>query len=160
MSCKNNAKTYLCGANQKNFNMIQRIQTIFLFLAAAGNVALGLMPWAKSDSASPAGAFSDMVLSASDHIIAILAFFGAAIAGLVAIGLFSKRPRQIQMTRLSVLLTLGGAALLIWISYAEKAEKEMQMAFFLWIPVLLLDALAIRNISRDEKKVRAADRLR
>jgi hypothetical protein len=145
---------------KKSADMIQRIQTVYLFLAAVGNAVLVAMPWAKSAVPSASGAFSDMVLSASDHIISLAAFIGAAIAGLIAIGLYTRRPRQIQFTRLSIFLTLTGTALLIWLSYSEKADKSLQSAFFLWIPILLLDSLAIRNIVRDEKKVRSADRLR
>lgn len=140
--------------------MIQRIQTIFLFLAAAGNVALVIMPWAKSSVAGASGPFADMVLSASDHFIGLTAFIGAAIAGLSAIMLYRRRPQQIQLTRLSIFLTMVGTAWHIWVCYAEKADKEYQLAFFVWLPILFLDALAIRSIARDEKKVRSADRLR
>ncbi len=140
--------------------MLQRIQTIFLFLAAAGNAAMAFLPWKTATQASSAGIFADGRFTANDNAGFWGVLLAAGAVALIALGLFKNRPLQIRLSGLSLLLTLAGTALGAWLLYATPAEGQLQAAPFLSLPVLILVFLAIRYIRKDEKKVRSADRLR
>jgi len=145
--------------------MIQRIQTIFLFLAALAFVALFQFPFAVSDVAT-SGFLADKDFDVYDNeILMILAGLGVLIA-LVAIFVFKNRPLQI---RLSYLVIILGVLLLVVASVLfynegsiafEKSQIDDSLGLYMPVLGLIFGFLAARFIRKDENIVRSADRLR
>lgn len=166
--------------------MIQRIQTVFLFLLAVAVISMLFLPlWSKSDAATgetvvltafnikshvlneqgEMGAAGSLP-SRSSFAIAILAIAAALIA---IFEIFQFRSRLNQM-KLGLLNTLVLAALLgTSFYYAAYVGNEMvagtdngtyHAGFYMPVVALLVNALANRFIKRDEDLVRSADRLR
>lgn len=140
--------------------MIQRIQTVYLLLAAAGNVALALMPWKIVPRATEAGIFADGMFRAADHPALQPALGAAALLALIAVGLYKKRPLQIRLSWLSLALTMGAAAWAAWLWNANPAQGTLTVGLLTLPLVAVFIFLAVRGIAKDEQKVRTANRLR
>jgi len=145
--------------------MIQRIQTIFLFLAALAFVALFQFPFAISDVAN-SGFLADKDFDVYDNeVLMVLAALGALIA-LVAIFLFKNRPLQIRLSYLVIILgvlLLVVATVLFYNEAAvifEKSQIDDSVGLYMPFLGLIFGFLAARYIRKDEKIVRSADRLR
>jgi hypothetical protein len=153
--------------------MIQRIQTLYLALASLSLGSLFMRPVAfaeltLSDGTTPApnsGLF-DGFLNVTDNNLLMFATFLSIAALLIAIFLFSKRGLQ---TIFATIGNLGSCATFVLGGFeAQKAIQALPsgvgatLSYGLAAPVLaiILSLLAIRNIRRDEKIVRSADRLR
>lgn len=145
--------------------MIQRIQTIFLFLAAGSFGALFMVPMATSDK--PTAQFlADRVYDITDHIaLMVLTVLGIALA-LLAVFLFKNRPLQQKLgymvISLAILLPL--AAFLLFTNQAPMMDTtvhvEDQAGVFLPGGAILFTALANYFIRKDDKLVKSMDRLR
>lgn len=159
--------------------MIQRIQSVFLFLAACCLLAVPLTTiWYKS-GVEQQGKYveldpvnmaylnqNQLVENTSTVPIAIIAF----VAGLVAIATifaYRNRLRQVQLNLLNTLLCIGLIFLNIYFLFqgtkyfeVEKNQGTFGPGFFLPMAALLFIFLANRFIRRDEKLVRSIDRLR
>ena len=158
--------------------MIQRIQTIFLFLVAVAMGCVLLLPiWHKQGTTQSAqldayslaiynGPVSDTPASEITGIyVAILAGLSAAVA-LYSIFQYRNRLTQIKLGALNSLL-MGGALLGAWYlsnrgnQLIEGAENgDYLSGFYMPVAALLMNTLANRFIKRDEDLVRSADRLR
>ncbi len=143
--------------------MIQRIQSLFLLLAAAASGGLFLpLPLARSPQPQTAGVFEDGLLTATDDLLLSVLLASSGALALLAIFLFRNRPMQIRLTGLALLLGVGGLGLSLYhflsVGKAAGAEPAPGMALPLIMVVLCL--LAIRFIRRDEDLVRSMDRLR
>ncbi|WP_242926347.1 DUF4293 domain-containing protein [Pontibacter vulgaris] len=162
--------------------MIQRIQSVFLFLLVLSMVAMLFLPlWSKTDPATnqtliltawnlkPEQAQGDAAASLPSQgtfAIGMLAI-AAAVLALYEIFQFKNRLNQMKM---GLLNTLVLAALLgTTFYYAMYVGNDMIQAsnpgeyepgFYMPILALLLNALANRFIRRDENLVRSVDRLR
>ena len=147
--------------------MIQRIQTVFLFLAALAFIALFQFPFAVSDVASK-GFLQDKVFNIFDNPVLIaLAGLGGLIA-LIAIFLFKNRPLQIRLTYLTIItgVLLIVAAVVLFLNEGNSQQiidkGQISDSIGLYMPVLglVFGFLAAKFIKKDEKIVRSADRLR
>lgn len=158
--------------------MIQRIQTVYLFLAAACSVALFFFPVASFLSdltyqkfyitglenmapGSPAAIASSLVLP--------LAVVGAIMAILALAGILTYKNRGLQLKLvtfgilLSVIMIAG-----IFFLYVPLIEKKLSVvpdysgSVGIYFPLiaLVLFILANRAIRRDDKLVKSLDRLR
>ena len=147
--------------------MIQRIQSIFLFLA--GGLSFGLLglPFATTDKqVASSQIFSDSLFNLNDNI-ALLIFF--CIAGALAIiDIFLYKNRQLQI-RLGIFAFIAniiglllGLILFMQDPITEAQGVEVDDGAGLYMPIVagILLLLAIRFIRKDEKLVRSADRLR
>lgn len=147
--------------------MIQRIQTIFLALAAVGGFALLALPFASSESAAP-GIFSDQAYTIHDHTALLVLFLLGAILSLAAIFLFRNRQTQMKLVRLGFVVFVVALTLSIILFFNEAKTNEAmaavevndEMGLYLPIVALLLMGLALRAIRKDEQTVRSIDRLR
>jgi len=158
--------------------MIQRIQSVYLLLAA---VALALIVFFPISVHTFRGLTVDLVLldrSAPDVISASMminlwpALSGVILLVLLAfviIFLFRNRPLQMRLTMIAVLLNMILVMGLFWMSghLAAKLDPEsidhvVNYQFGIYLPIisLLFFILAYRGIRKDERMVRAADRLR
>ena len=163
--------------------MIQRVQSIFLFIASLAMFLVIFMPiWMETtpqgsmpDEATEYALLSALELkhakggevqeSQTTVYVALLAFIASAIA---AGSLFSYKKRMLQI-KLNLINTLVMAAVLIIITYllfnAEDAfmpdtQGQWRLGFFLTPLAMLCNSVANRFIRKDEKMVRSADRLR
>lgn len=169
--------------------MIQRIQTIFLFITAVLLVVLLFVPIWKNQEMNGGTLSGKLLLDAfklkfdaipnnSDSVItkmfipeknviyiAVLAL-SAALSSLFSITKFKNRILQLKLGMLTSLLT---SALLGAIFLAIKQgndllntsnKGEYLIGFFLPIGALIFNMLANRFIKKDENLVRSVDRLR
>lgn len=146
--------------------MIQRIQTIFLFLAAAGIGGLFALPFTSSSEAVAESAIlNDSTYNVYDDPVMMGLFGGAALMALIAIFLFKNRVLQMRMGLFSILLTIAASAWGIYLFFQESEKLSgMQLSFGagLALPLvsLILILVANRFIKKDEKLVKSMDRLR
>ncbi len=152
--------------------MIQRIQTIFLALAALCGFSLflepmdfALVPSAQGgDSLSPM--LADGVFDIQDNtgLVALAVFIG--LVPLIGIFLFKNRKLQMTIDRLAMvgsIVLLGFGGYLFYQAFEPVQDKIQAVAGFgLAAPILSLVFLMLANrfIKKDEKLVRSADRLR
>lgn len=156
--------------------MIQRVQSIFLFLVSATMLVFVFMPyWSiKSDSESYIlyplslhGQSTEATVNYFPYLlpgaVAILVILVAAIELLQ----FSNRVLQIKLGLLNSLLMASVIGLTFWLSSKVQAETLIEEPGQYMLPGFLLPAismvfntLANRFIRKDEKLVRSVDRLR
>jgi hypothetical protein len=149
--------------------MIQRIQSIYLFLAAALTGSQFGVPYAKTPeggtSLSTLPALSDGVLNPADNI-GLLGLTGLGILiTLIAIFLYKNRPLQARITMGSVLVTVLSlllVCLMVKQTLDAAGQSAIQLNAGLALPVLALvfQWLALRGIKKDDNLVRSMDRLR
>ena len=155
--------------------MIQRIQSVFLILAFASAVAVFFFPLA-----SFLGKYHYVKLTvlevAEQHqydvewpntlpLAAVLGLTG--LLSFVTIFIYKNRVAQMRLIRFSVLLNIVFLALIFFYYVPElesiintTADYISEPGIFLSIVPLIFLVLALRFIRKDEKLVRAADRLR
>jgi hypothetical protein len=103
--------------------MIQRVQTIFLFLAAGVFGAFFGLPFASSDVAAPTF-FSDKVFNVMDHAALIgLAGLGILLA-LITIFLFKNRKLQIKFGYMIIGLAIILPAVAYFLFKNESVSKN------------------------------------
>src|SRR6185369_10351172 len=136
--------------------MIQRIQSLWLLLAAACAVATFKFPYYTGTNAK---GISSYELKAGENFLLILAT--AAVAGLafITIFVFKKRPLQMTLCILGIILE----ALLIFLYYREVktfTQGTYSLTAILHSIIVICFFLAARGISRDQRMVKDSDRLR
>ena len=132
--------------------MIQRVQTLFLIIAAGLLASLLLTPMAYIGE--------EVTVKYTEYYI-MLTFVIATLA-LSAITIFLYKNRALQM-RLCVLNSLLLVAFQTWIVVLFfKNRPEMIFSITAVFPIIatILTILALRYIARDEAMVAAASRLR
>lgn len=146
--------------------MIQRIQTLYLALAAiclSGTFAISFAHLANPTNESRL--FGDGRYDLYDHPVLLFLSAVAALSAAVAIFLFKNRPIQMRATLLSLIATLALITLavaLLWFDLAGFGEVRPTPEWGSVLPVAaaLLLLLAQRHIKKDEELVRSMDRLR
>lgn len=146
--------------------MIQRIQSIYLVLAAAAAFALLKLPFAQSsENVQTSALFGDGFFNIQDHIALLIFFVLAGILSLAGIFLFKNRPLQLKVCRFAIIANVLGLVFSI-IFYIQDAANlqtvEVDDGFGLYLPIgfIVLGLLALRAISKDENLVKSMDRLR
>lgn len=152
--------------------MIQRIQSVYLLLAAVAVVVSMFLPVCSyvaadavhADVLKPLG----LVLSTGEFhstwgLFCLLVL--SALIAVAAIFLFRNRMLQIRMTIFNVLLLVGyyvTAAVFIFSLKEGLDAVSLRMGLGLALPAvsIIFCYLAFRGIYRDEIMVKAADRLR
>ena len=146
--------------------MIQRIQSIYLFLAAAAAFGLFVLPFAStSNSISASALFADGLYNLQDNIGLLVLFAAAGALSLIAIFLFKNRKSQSLIGRFSIVANIIGLVLAIILFMQDRttlgnATPEDGLGLYLPIVFLIFGLLAQRAIGKDEKLVRSMDRLR
>lgn len=146
--------------------MIQRIQSVFLLLAALGFGGLFFLPFATSPQ-QDAVLFADLSYNLKDHIILLILAAVGVLGSLSAIFLFRNRLTQLRISYLTViaailLVVVGVVLFLNGTKTSSIAAQQIEDGAGLYlIPVIIVVLfLAIRGINKDEKTVRSMDRLR
>jgi hypothetical protein len=158
--------------------MIQRIQSIFLFLIGVCMVIMLFTPlWTKTVMSSGEVAQLNVIslsYSKQSQVVSKMPTFYVGIlciASLVLayVSLFSFKNRMLQI-KLNLINSLvmvgvfGCCAFLIFVKgeslFAPSTRGSMELGLFMPAIALVFNSLANRFIWKDEKLVRSADRLR
>lgn len=136
--------------------MIQRIQTIYLLIAAAisGGLIFVVSLWIDGEG-------NEVV--AMDESSYFGAFVASALLSLVAIFIYNNRKLQTVINRLNILLNLILLGVFVYRSLTmsgETAVSEKGIGMLLPIISIVFLVLANRAIRRDEQLVKSADRFR
>ncbi|MDP2888393.1 MAG: DUF4293 domain-containing protein [Bacteroidota bacterium] len=147
--------------------MIQRIQTVYLFLSALLIGLLFLLPFAEIalDGSIYLFNYKGIVLDGSlkENGMAISILIGIILTlhG-VAIQSFKNRIRQIRLIVFSILLMLGLFGMFFFFTWYTFSEAQISYKISMVFPLvaIVLDYLAIRAIGKDEALIRSIDRIR
>lgn len=149
--------------------MIQRIQTIYLFLGLGALGGQFGLPYAAADAGSPAladAAFADGAYNVFDQRYTLLALTGIALlTALVAIFLFKNRQNQARLVwvgAISAVVLTVAVLLHFFFMRSETGLGGVEYRAGVGLPVLatVFMLLARRAIRSDDKLVRSMDRLR
>jgi len=138
--------------------MIQRIQTVYLFLAFVLMMGLFIFPIYITNQ----GADEFYV---DEHTILAGLTLAVSLVSLGDIFLYKNRPLQMNLVWLGVVLDLAFIGLSSYYYYQDVLEESVAEISFdvgvaLPIIVLILLFMAYNGIRKDEKLVRSLDRLR
>ncbi|QMU63652.1 MAG: DUF4293 family protein [Flavobacteriaceae bacterium] len=144
--------------------MIQRVQTIYLFLIAliSGGLVFVCSLWTLNDGTEefiPNLFFKSGIFLKSIPTL----FLISSVISLIAIFTFKNRKLQFVLGRIIMLIHLFLLGLLVSFSLTLSGEavvSEKGIGMFLPILVILLAVAANRAIKKDEDLVKSADRLR
>jgi hypothetical protein len=145
--------------------MIQRIQTIFLFLAAGGFFGQFLTDFAKSSAPIPV-LMSDSVYEIQDHPILLGLTLAGGLLALISIFLFNNRPLQMRLSIVTLIAAIFLPLVAFLLIYNEKTSLEdgirIEDGIGAYLPIvsILMAFLAYRGIKKDDNIVRSMDRLR
>ena len=141
--------------------MIQRVQTIWLLLAAIAGFILTRVPLYAG---TLAGEALKKQYTAESLLLLAIAIIGA-LSALITIFLFKNRPLQIKLTIAGILASVAFIA--AEVSQAEKFEKSSGIlkVSYLWgallpVAMIVFFTLAAINIRKDNKLVKSLNRLR
>lgn len=139
--------------------MLQRIQTIWLFLAALCAI-LGFQFAFYSGTISENGIVNGFKkLTATSNVMLIIATTAVAIVALLAIFLYKNRKLQFRLCMAGILLE----GILIFLYYTEVKKftaGDYSLTALLQACTLLFFMMAARGISNDEKIIKESSRLR
>ena len=147
--------------------MIQRIQTVYIFISAA---LIGLMLGVDFAELLVDGkwyVYNSGGISDSENIIyngiPILMFIVLiTLLHILAIFLYKKRILQIRILVFTIILLIGLLGVILYFMHASFTNIEVEYKIPLAFPLIavILDYLAIRAIGKDEALVRSLDRIR
>jgi glucan phosphoethanolaminetransferase (alkaline phosphatase superfamily) len=157
--------------------MLQRIQTLFLALVAAGMAGMIALPiWDKTslDTTQSAHltAFRLIHQQGTTSIISpvwYLALLGVIVAGVAIFGIFQYKNRLLQSglcAANSILMTIIMGLIMYFIFGKAKdffdptSSGSFGLGFYAIVLAMLANVLANRFIRRDEKFVRSQERMR
>ena len=139
--------------------MIQRIQSIWLLLAAAASFLTLKLPFYNGNVVQPDQARRFEHLTAMDNIILTILTFLLGIGILVIIFLFKDRKLQLKLTILAIVLAITNIVL-----FFGQLKRFVEGSFDLTSPIVfivpLFLILAARGIYKDEKLIKSLNRLR
>lgn len=145
--------------------MIQRIQSIFLFLAGVCSLLLLALPFAATEApVAQSAMFSDAEYSVQDNTGVMVLFILGGALSLLAILLYRNRGGQIRVGILAFIANLIGLvlALVYFMQNNQLGSTDVTEQLGIGMPFLafVFLLLAIRFIRKDDNLVRSADRLR
>lgn len=147
--------------------MIQRIQTVYLIIAAILLSLLFLIPFAEIAKDGMVylfdfkGVSANGTLKENGYVISVLTGIIIVLQG-IAILSFKNRIRQIRLLVISILLMLGLLGMFFFFTYYTFSDAQVSFKISIVFPLIaiILDYMAIRAIGKDEKLIRSIDRIR
>ena len=136
--------------------MLQRIQSLWLFLAAACSFASLKLPYYSGTSKTGIPSYE---LMGTENFLLMLVTIAVAVLALITIFLYSNRRLQLRLCFLGILLE----AILIFLYYREIQTfmgGTYSLTALLQGLVLLFYFMAARGINKDEKIIKESNRLR
>lgn len=153
--------------------MIQRIQSVYLFIAFLlmsllflKSIVLMKISGTIPEQQEMLLYFHDQILDIYDHGILIAFTALTAVLSLITIFLYRKRDLQILLTRGSMLIALLLLIFIIYLTYSDLkpiyGSIRVTPAAGLFLPFvsIIFLILAAQGIKKDNKLVRSMDRLR
>lgn len=155
--------------------MLQRIQTLWLFLSTTMILALFLFPYLQVFNAmgtpkviKVTGIYENVggqIVKTEDFTLITIVTVLLALIPLVIVFMYKERKRQIMMGYVTILLILAYS---FWLATTAKTSLgDVQLQFqnyglgIIFLPLsILFIILAIRGIRGDMKLLKSADRLR
>ena len=136
--------------------MLQRIQTVYLLIAAIVSAGLifVLHLWVTNE---------DVVVYAKDSLLYLGLFLGSALLSLITIFKYNNRKSQFMLGRLNIILNFILLGFFVYQSLkvsGETAVSEKGIGMLLPIVSIVFLALANKAIKKDEDLVKSVDRLR
>lgn len=147
--------------------MIQRIQTVYLFISALLIASLLKLKFADLSVNDELYTFVARGIFSGENLIfngiAIFVFIClVALLHFVVIFLFKKRILQIRILVFTIVLLIGLFGMFFYFTYAGFTGAKVAFKVPVVFPVAaaILDFLAIRAIGKDEALVRSLNRIR
>ncbi|MDR6300699.1 DUF4293 domain-containing protein [Mesonia maritima] len=136
--------------------MIQRIQTIYLFIVVLIAAILPfLIPIWTTESGEE--------VFAIDKVVVLGAFLLSSLLALISIFLFKNRKLQFVMGRLNIILNFFLLGFFVYWTLIVPGEMQIsEKGIGMLIPIISIVFLALANkaIKKDEALVKSVDRLR
>ncbi|MDT0687492.1 DUF4293 domain-containing protein [Autumnicola psychrophila] len=136
--------------------MLQRIQTVYLFLAAI--VSLGLIfvfyLWENSVGET---------VYAEDELMVFIMFLLSGSLSLVSIFMFRNRKLQFVLGRLNIILNFFLLGVFVyWLLNVPGEQDISEKGIGMFLPIISIVFLVLANkaIKKDENLVKSVDRLR
>lgn len=152
------------------FSMIQRIQSVYLLMAAVimSFLFLPAFPFASDEAPSDQkGIFADGVFNTYDNIIMLSIISGIILLILINIFLYKNRKSQMLLSRIVIFLILSTIVIGGFLFYQNIDNRQSELSHVnaklgLFVPIIsiLLVWFANKYIKKDDKLVRSMDRLR
>jgi hypothetical protein len=140
--------------------MIQRIQSIWLLLAAAFTAASFKFSFFSGNQLNVTTNVKDFIrFNAQQNTWILILTVVIAVAALVSIFMYKDRKRQALIVLASGILSI----ILIGLYFSIEnnfAESSLDLTSLIHFSIPLFFALALRAIYKDEKLVKSADRIR
>lgn len=136
--------------------MLQRIQTIYLFLAALVSAGLIFVFGIWENQAGE-------TVYAQDNLLVFALFLASAVISMVTIFLFKNRKLQFVLCRLNIILNLILLGLFVYWALNISGESNIsEKGIGMLIPIISIVFLVLANkaIKKDEALVKSVDRLR
>lgn len=144
--------------------MIQRIQSLYLLLAAICSVVLihAFNLWINKAGNSY---YAFNLLTENEFALKIIPilFIVSGLMSVISVFMFKKRKNQFVLNRLNILVNFILLGVLIYHLLTLSGESQVSekgIGAFLPIVVIVLLAIANRAIKKDEDLVKSVDRLR
>jgi len=137
-------------------DMIQRIQTLYLFLATVTSAGLIFVfhLWINDSSVK---------VFAVDNYMYLGLFLGSALLSLISIFSFKNRKSQFVMGRLNIILNFILLGIFVYQSLIISGETNVsEKGIGILLPIFSIVCLVLANkaIKKDEDLVKSVDRLR
>ncbi|WP_194776397.1 DUF4293 domain-containing protein [Pararhodonellum marinum] len=159
--------------------MIQRVQTIFLFLVAVFMLLVTIFPiWEQVNDALTEqlkltawsmdliSLETDQTISSRQNIyIGLLALIGAGIA-FYSLSQFKNRGKQMMLNMVNSLVMISGLGISIYLTFQANEDfnsvdqGQFLVGFYAYFAGMICNILANRFIRKDELLVRSVDRIR
>jgi glucan phosphoethanolaminetransferase (alkaline phosphatase superfamily) len=136
--------------------MLQRIQTVYLFIAflLSGVLIFFVSLW-SNEAGQP--------VYVEEVLLALALFLASAVLSLVTIFLFKNRKLQFVLGRVNILLNFILLGVFVYWSLTLPGEMDIsEKGIGMFVPVLSIVFLVLANkaIKKDEDLVKSADRFR
>ncbi len=145
--------------------MIQRIQTIFLLLAAVAASGTFFLPFASSPEAVANSILADQSYDIWDNIVLKILFGIAILVALISIFQFKNRKQQMRTNLFALFFVMMGAVIVIVQllqanNLLDDGNVQPAAGFVAPFVTIVFLSLAYYFIKKDEKLVKSMDRLR
>ncbi|PRX41969.1 DUF4293 domain-containing protein [Salegentibacter salegens] len=136
--------------------MLQRIQTVYLLIAAiiSGGLIFVFSLWENSEG---------VAIFAQDYLMIFFAFLASALLSLVSIFMFKNRKLQFVLGRLNILLNFFLLGVFVYWLLSLPGEMDIsEKGIGMFLPIISIVFLVLANkaIKKDEDLVKSVDRLR
>lgn|SRR5690554_874912 len=147
--------------------MIQRIQTVYIFIAAVITALLLGLDYAELVVDGNIYVFNVNGILHGEQVVfnglpVMLFIIFIVLLHLAVIFLYKNRILQIRILAFTIILLLGLLGLLFYFLHSGFENAETVYKFPMTFPLIaaIIDYLAIRAIGKDEALVRSLDRIR